>query len=58
MELVLPEHKLNGVAPLYVLDTFKELVAKRSYQSNEIKDRKDPMNVTGLSWFMREKAEE
>ena len=41
-----------------ILDTFKELAAKRVFQPNEIKDRKDPMNITGLSWFMREKSEE
>ena len=46
----------NAVASLYVLDRFKDLIAKRGLQSNEIKDVRDPMVITGLSWFMRGKA--
>lgn len=48
----------NAVASLYVLDRFKDLIAKRGFQSNEIKDVRDPMVITGLSWFMRGKAHE
>ena len=58
MELVEPESSKSDVAPLYLLDSFKDLIAQRGYQSNDIKDRKDPMNITGMSWFLRDKADQ
>lgn len=58
LDLVESEQADVPYAPLYVLDTFKDMVAQRGYQPNEIKDRKDPMVVTGMSWFMREKVDE
>lgn len=46
------------IAPLYLLDSYKDLVSKRAYQSNEVKDRKDPMFISGLSIFLRDKLNE
>ncbi|CAD8165313.1 unnamed protein product [Paramecium octaurelia] len=46
------------IAPLYLLDVYKDLVAKRYYQPNEVKDRKDPMFESGLSIFIRDKLNE
>ncbi|KAM3137521.1 hypothetical protein pb186bvf_010311 [Paramecium bursaria] len=53
-----PDIEQEVIAPLYLLDIYKNLVSKRGYQPNEIKDRKDPMFETGLSIFLRDKAHE